>query len=147
MLYLLLITGIIRSLCANGFEHVLTSDDLPMGRSWSQFLFHRQCQDPNTEAGPGAYRPHCWSLPLPHSPAPQVPDLHTKKRISSPSCSLPIQLPTTLWHLLLRVCVCVCVLTGFILVIVDVNIVGLHHHKSFSHQPGWPKSEPQQFLR
>lgn len=39
------------------------------------------------------------------------------------------------------VCVCVHVPTRFILVIVDVNIIGLHHHKTFSHQPGWSKSE------
>lgn len=56
-----------------------TSDDLPRGRSWSRFPSHRQYQDPNTGAGPGAYHPHCWSLPPPHSPAPQAPDLQTHR--------------------------------------------------------------------
>lgn len=70
---------------------------------------------------------------------------HTKKHISFSPCTLPIYpLYTSLWHLLLivRVCVCDFVLTGFILVIVNVNIIGLHHHETFSHQPGWSKSEP-----
>lgn len=43
------------------------------------------------------------------------------------------------------VCVCVCVheLTGFVLVIIDVNIVGLHDHEAFTHQSGWSVRKPQ----
>lgn len=34
-------------------------------------------------------------------------------------------------------------LTGFILVVVDVNIVGLHDHEAFTHQSGWSRLEIQ----
>lgn len=43
-----------------------------------------------------------------------------------------------------RVCDCVGVLlelTGFILIVVNVNVVGLHDHEAFAHQSGRSSSE------
>lgn len=97
------------------------------------------------EADPGAYHPHCWFQPLLHSPAPPAPDLHSHEETHFIFSMYFANIPAL--HLSLTStahCVCVCdfVLTGFILVIVNVNIIGLHHHETFSHQPGWSKSEP-----
>lgn len=165
------------SLCVRA-SSLLTSDDLPKDRSWSQSLFHKQCPDPSTEADPEAYRPRCTSLPPPRSPAPQGPDLHThtqtrisssrrwwqqmlnkkikvdkKKQKKTLQAILKLIFLTAIkcrgvvqeenrecpnYKHLYIICLCssVCELTRFILVIVDVNIIGLHDHKAFTHQSG-----------
>lgn len=54
------------------------------------------------------------------------------------------QLPLAFFGIV-SLCLCPCMheLTGFILVVVDVNIVGLHDHEAFTHQSGWSRLEIQ----
>lgn len=92
------------------------------------------------EAGLEACRPRWMSRPPPRSPAPQEPDLHTHGNISHWGKENPANGTFTTRNLCcvcLYMCVCVHELTGFVLVIIDVNIVGLHNHKAFTHQSGW----------